>query len=74
VVRVYDRDDSGESDDASDMYVLEVLGICVLVRRRTSRSHPARRPQLYLHVDNENRPPTALAIEVSNGGETHYRI
>jgi hypothetical protein len=46
----------------------------VLVRLRTTGQHPARRPQLYIHVDNEGRPPTALAVEVANGGETYYRI
>jgi hypothetical protein len=54
--------------------MLEVFGIPVLIRQRTTRTHPARRPQLYLHVDNEGRPPIALAVEVSNGGKTHHRI
>ncbi len=72
VVRVFDRSDGVGSDDASDMYVLEVLGISVLIRLRVT--DPDSLPQLYLHVDNETRPPTALAVEVSNGGETHYRL
>ncbi len=71
MARVYDRDDSGDSDDASDM---EVLGISVLVRLRTSRIHPAHRPQRTSTSTTKIRPPTVLAIEVSNGGETHYRI
>jgi hypothetical protein len=54
--------------------VLDVFGVSVLVRLRTTRQHPAHRPQLYLHVDNEDRPPSALAVEVANGGETRYRI
>ena len=56
------------------MYVLEVFGVSVLIRLRTTRAHPASRPQLYIHVDNEVRQPTALAVEVSNSGETHYHI
>jgi hypothetical protein len=31
-VRVFDRSREPDSDDASDMYVLDVFGICVLVR------------------------------------------
>jgi hypothetical protein len=72
VVRVFDR--NPHSDDASDMYVLEVFGISVLVRLRNTRTHPADRPQVFLHVDNEAREPSSLAVEVANGGETHYRI
>jgi hypothetical protein len=72
VVRVFDR--NPHSDDASDMYVLEVFGISVLLRLRTARTHPVSRPQVFLHVDNEDREPSSLAVEVANGGETHYRI
>ena len=73
VVRVFDRSTEPGVDDASDMYVLEVFGVSVLIRLRTPRGPPSR-PQVYLHVDNEDRSPTVLAIEVSNGGETHYRL
>jgi hypothetical protein len=73
-VRVFDRSTDVGSDDASDMYVLEVLGVSVLVRLRTTRAHPASRPQLYVHIDNEAGEPTSLAVEVANGGETHYRL
>jgi hypothetical protein len=74
VVRVFDRSSEPGVDDASDMYVLEVFGISVLVRLRTTREHPTHRPQLYVHVDNEDRPPADLAVEVANGGETHYQV
>lgn len=74
IVRVFDRSLQPGVDDASDMYVLEVFGVSVLVRLRTSDEHPAGRAQLYIHVDNEARPPTDLAVEVTNGGEAHYRI
>ena len=73
-VRVFDRSPDAGSDDASDMYVLDVFGISVLVRLRTTRGHPASRPQLYIHIDNEDREPTELAVEVCNGGETRHRI
>ena len=73
-VRVFDHSREPGSDDASDMYVLELFGISVLVRLRTSRAHPASRPQLYIHIDNEGRPPTDLAVEVANGGETHHQL
>ena len=71
-VRVFDRDP--DTDDASDMYVLDVFGVSVLVRLRTTRTHPPGRPQLYIHIDNESRPETDLAVEVANGGEAHHRI
>ena len=74
VLRVFDRSTDAGSDDASDMYVFDVFDVSVLVRLRTTRTHPATRPQLYLHIDNEDREPTDLAVEVSNGGEAHYRI
>jgi hypothetical protein len=74
LVRVFDRGTEPGADDASDMYVLEVFGMSVLIRLRTTRAHPASRPQLYIHVDNEDRQPTALAVEVSNSGEIHYHI
>jgi hypothetical protein len=74
VVRVFDRSDDADSDDASEMYVLDVFGISVLVRLRVTAGHPASRPQLYIHVDNEARPPTELAVEVASGGEAHHRI
>lgn len=71
-VRVFDRGPG--TDDASDMYVLDVFGVSVLVRLRTTPTHPASQPQLYIHLDNETRPATDLAVEVANGGETHHRI
>jgi len=73
-VRVFNRSTDVGSDDASDMYVLEVLGVSVLVRLRATGAHSGSRPQLYLHVDNETREPTSLSVEVAGGGETHYRI
>ena len=73
-VRVFDRSREPGSDDAGDMYVLDVFGVSVLVRLRTTRAHPASRPQLYIHIDNEGRPATDLAVEVANGGEAHHRI
>lgn len=74
VVRVFTRSTEPGSDDASDMYVLEVFGVSVLVRLRTTTTHPANRPQLYVHIDNESRGDTDVAVEVENGGESHYRI
>jgi hypothetical protein len=71
-VRVFDRSDEPGSDDASDMYVLEVFGVSVLIRLRTPRL--GDQPELYVHIDNENRSPTELAVEVDNRGETRYRL
>ena len=48
MVRVFDRSTDVGSDDASDMYVLEVLGVSVLVRLRSTGAHPGSRPQLYV--------------------------
>jgi hypothetical protein len=78
-VRVFDRStDAGStaagSDDASDMYVLEVFGVSVLVRLRATLTDPTGRRQLYMHIDNEDRAPTDVAVEVANGGETHYHL
>ncbi|MFK3983097.1 hypothetical protein ACI2K4_22305 [Micromonospora sp. NPDC050397] len=74
VVRLFDRSADLGSDDASDMYVLEVAGISVLVRFRTTRTNPMSRPQLYVHIENEGRGPTELAVEVSNRGDTIHQI
>ena len=73
-VRVFDRSTEVGSDDASDMYVLEVLGVSVLVRLRSTSAHPGSRPQLYVHIDNETGEPTSLAVEVAGSGETQYHI
>lgn len=43
-MRVFDRSREPDTDDASDMYVLDVFGISVLVRLRSTRTHPASRP------------------------------
>jgi hypothetical protein len=71
-IRVFDRSDEPDSDDASDMYVLEVFGVSVLIRLRSPRV--GDQPELYVHIDNETRPPTDLAVEVDNRGETRYRL
>jgi hypothetical protein len=71
-VIVFDRDP--DSDDASDMYVLEFAGISVLVRLRATPSNPKSRPQLYVHIENPRRDPTELAVEVDNGGDAIYQI
>lgn len=63
------------SDDASDMYTLDVFSIWgVPVRPRTSRDHPANRDQLYIHIDAESRPPIDLVVEVANGGKVHHQL
>jgi hypothetical protein len=74
VVRVFDRSDEPGVDDASDTYVLDVFGFSVLIRLRTTGDHPTSRPQLYIHIDNEDRQPTDLAVEVANGGESHHHM
>jgi hypothetical protein len=66
-IRVFDR-----SDDASDIYVVEVFGVSVLIRLRTPRVGEA--PELYVHIENEGRPPIDLAVEVDHRGETRYRL
>ena len=43
-VRVFNRSIDVGSDDASDMYVLEVLGVSVLVRLRATGAHSGSRP------------------------------
>jgi hypothetical protein len=52
----------------SDMYVLEALGLRILVRRRAGGS--------YVHVDTKkaiDRPSLPLAVEVNHSGEAVYR-
>lgn len=71
-IRVFDRSDQPDSDDASDMYVVEVFGVSVLVRLRRPRG--GGQPELYVHIDNETRASIDLAIEVDNSGETRYRL
>lgn len=71
-IRVFDRSTETGSDDASDMYVVEVFGVSVLIRLRKPRRFG--QPELYVHIDNEGRPPTDLAVEVDNRGETRYRL
>jgi hypothetical protein len=71
-IRVFNRSDEPDRDDASDMYVIEVFDVSVLIRLRQPRG--GDQPELYLHIDNEGRPPTDLAIEVDNPGETRYRL
>ena len=71
-IRVFDRSDEPDSDDASDMYVIDVFGVCVLIRLRTPRA--GNQPELYVHIDNEDRPPIDLAVEVDNRGETRYQL
>lgn len=53
-IRVFDRSDQPDSDDASDMYVVEVFGVSVLVRLRRPRG--GGQPELYVHIDNEPEP------------------
>jgi hypothetical protein len=53
------------TDDRSDMYVLEVLGVTLLVRKRGSGR---RHTETYVHV--ESRAPVVL--EVNNGGTIEY--
>ncbi|MGH3409303.1 MAG: hypothetical protein ACRDRJ_43445 [Streptosporangiaceae bacterium] len=50
--------------DHSDMYVLDVLGVSTLVRRRADDT--------YMHIDTlelPEPPRMPLAVEVNNGGE-----
>ncbi|MET8094248.1 hypothetical protein [Micromonospora sp. NPDC005220] len=71
-VLVFDGDP--DTDDASDMYVLKVAGISVLVRLRATPANPKDSAQLYVHIENEGRRPTELAVEVDNGGDAIYQI
>jgi hypothetical protein len=70
-IRVFDRSDEPDSDDANDMYVIEVFGVSVLIRLRTPHGDE---PDVYVHIDNEGRRPVDLAVEVDNRGETRYRL
>ncbi|MDT5029181.1 MAG: hypothetical protein QOE61_5607 [Micromonosporaceae bacterium] len=71
-IKVFDRSVEPDNDDASDVYVVEVFGVSVLIRLHTPRV--AEAPELYVHIDNEGRPPIDLAIEINNRGETRYRL
>lgn len=74
-IRVFNQDPGPESDDASDMYVLEVFGLSLLVRlRRGDLTEPGGLDTPYVHIDNEGGPHGPLFIEVCNAGETEYRV
>lgn len=67
-VRVYQPEPF--TDDASPMYVLDVLGVTVLVRRREGEGGT----DTYVHVDNDgwargSEYTGPLRWEVMNGGE-----
>lgn len=61
-VRIYPQQPG--TDDASDMYVLDALGVTVLVRRRADRT-------TYVHVDTDGVGAFIgeLVYEIRNGGE-----
>lgn len=47
----------------------------MLIRLRAGDpNNPEHADTLFVHVDNENRPPTVLAVEVRSNGETDYHI
>lgn len=71
-IRVFDRADAPDSDDASDMYVIEVFGVSALIRLRTPRGGGP--PELYVHIDNEGRAATDLAVEVGSRGELRCQL
>lgn len=51
-------------DDVSRMYVLDVLGVSLLIYLRDDGTP-------YVHVDRED-DPGPLLVEVNNGGEEEY--
>jgi hypothetical protein len=53
-IRLFDRSDEPDSDDASDMYVVEVFSVSALIRLRTPSVGEA--PELYVPIENEGRP------------------
>jgi hypothetical protein len=74
VVRVFTRSTEPGSDDASDVYVLEVFGVSILVRLRTTTTHPANRPQLLRPHRQRMSRKHGPCRRSRNGGESHYRI
>lgn len=63
-IRIFNAD---EESPESDMYVLDVFGVNVIVRRRNGG-------ETYVHVEDEyiveeHRP---LVVEVNNGGDVVY--
>jgi hypothetical protein len=74
-IRVYKQDNGADSDEASDMYVMEVLGVSLLIRARTGDPNDPDNPDsLFIHIDNEDRESCTLAVEVCNSGETEYQM
>ena len=61
-VRIYPQ--APGTDDASDMYVLDALGVTVLIRQRTDGS-------TYVHVDDDGMDAFKgpLVYEIRNNGE-----
>jgi hypothetical protein len=61
-VRVYPQAEG--TDDASDMYVLDALGVTLLVRRRTDGS-----TRVHIDTDGIDAFHGPLRYEVRSGGE-----
>lgn len=74
-IRVYNQDHESDSDDASDMYVMEVFGLSLLIRVRKGDPNDRDNPDApFVHIDNEHRESCTLSVEVCNSGETEYQI
>jgi hypothetical protein len=74
-IRVYTQDSGTGSDEASDMYVMEILGVSLLIRARTGAPNDPHDPvSLFVHIDNDNRESCTLAVAVCNSGATEYQI
>lgn len=74
-IRVYNLDTEPESDDASDMYVMEVFGLALRIRLRRSDPDDSAAPAApSIHIDNEDREPCTIAVEVGNGGGNDYQV
>jgi len=77
-VRVFEQATDPDTDDASDMYVLDAHGVSILLRRKLNT---AGRPQdgshLFVHLDREDYPEsegTELAVSVANGPDERHTL
>jgi hypothetical protein len=76
LVRVYDA--APDTDDASDMYVLEIDGVKILFRLVAQDDDEdadgETEPSVYVYLENTGRPEgTALVVDV-NGNASDYRF
>ncbi|MCK9903899.1 hypothetical protein CC117_27740 [Parafrankia colletiae] len=72
LVRVYDA--APDTNDASDMYALEIDGVKILFRLVAEDADGETEPSVYVYLENTGHPKgTALMADI-NGNASDYRF